>query len=71
MIFITFFEMLMFAVMTASFHLFVANTFDSLSKPEIATAVAAMIVYIFAWFTNIKPNYLDRTSLNQMIKNDT
>ena len=71
MIFITFFEMIMFAILTSSFHLFVANTFDSLNKPEIATGVAAIIVYMFAWFANIKPNYLDRSSLNQMIKNNT
>ena len=43
MLLFTFFEMVLFAIMVSSFHLFMSNTFDSLKEPQVATAVADQV----------------------------
>ena len=69
MLLFTFFEMVLFAIMVSSFHLFMSNTFDSLKEPQVATAVAGMLVYFYAWFSNVKPLYTDRTGYNSIFNN--
>ena len=71
MLLFTFFEMIVFSVMISSFHLFISNSFDSLKEPQIATAVAGLMVYFFAWFTHAKPLYTDRTGYNSLFNNNT
>lgn len=69
MLLFTFFEMVLFALMVSSFHLFMSNSFDSLKEPQVATAVAGIMVYFYAWFYNIKPLYTDRTGYNSIFNN--
>ena len=69
MLLFTFFEMVLFAIMVSSFHLFMSNTFDSLKEPQVATAVAGMLVYFYAWFSDVKPMYTDRTGYNSIFNN--
>ena len=69
MLLFTFFEMVLFAIMVSSFHLFMSNTFDSLKEPQVATAVAGMLVYFYAWFSDVNPIYTDRTGYHSIFNN--